>query len=191
MNKISSTMFFQAWLETVHHRKEHVLNIWRHAKEFRSHLKGDDASIMKEVADKLHLLCYHSDYYSLDTVFYKEDDLVPGRPEVSYWLRDIRVAFEHENNFNSGLYREVSNLLITNCDLKVLVTYPNDDGREQLDYLRKVIQGSRQSQTISDDECFLVIFGFESDFSWDGYVYKQDNWKREAADAISKQPADH
>jgi len=56
--------------------------------------------------------------------------------------------------------------------------------------LHKVIQGSRQSQTISDDESFLVIFGFESDFSWDGYVYKQDNWKREATDAISNQPAD-
>jgi hypothetical protein len=145
---------------------------------------------MKEVADKLHLLCYHSDYYSLDTVFYKEDDLVPGRPAVSYWLRDIRIAFEHENNFNSGLYREVSNLLITNCDLRVLVTCPNGDGHEQLEYLHKVIQGSRQSQTISDDESFLVIFGFESDFSWDGYVYKQDNWKREATDAISNQPAD-
>jgi hypothetical protein len=178
MNKISSIMFLQAWLETVHNRKEHLLKIWRHAKEFTSNVKGDDASIMKEVADKLNLFCYHNDYYSLDTVLYREEDLVPGRPQCTYWFRDIRVAFEHENNFNSGLYQEVSHLLITNCDLRVLVTYPIDDGQEELDYLHEVIKGNRQSQTISDDECFLIIFGFEGDFSWDGYVYKQDNWKR-------------
>lgn len=184
MDRISSNMFLQAWLETVHNRKEQLLKIWRRAREFTSHVKGDDASIMKEVADKLHLSCYHSDYYCLDTVLYKEEDLVPGRPQGSYWFRDIRVAFEHENNFNSGLYQEVSHLLITNCDLRVLVTYPNDDGQEQLDYLHNVIQGNRQSQIISDDESFLIIFGSliicgsESDFSWDGYVYKQDDWKR-------------
>ena len=172
-------MFFRAWLETVHNRKEHLLKIWRRAKEFTSHVKGDDSSIMKEVADKFNLLCYHRDYYSLDTVLYREEDLVPGRPQGSYWFRNIRVAFEHENNFNSGLYQEVSHLLITNCDLKVLVTYPtDDDGSEQLTYLHEVIKGSKQSQTISDDESFLIIFGFESGFGWDGYVYKQDNWKR-------------
>ncbi len=177
-DKISARQFFQAWLDTVQGRKERMLSIWRQAKEFTSHVKGDDASIMKEIADKLNLICYHSDYYSLDTVLYKEEDLVPGRPQGSYWFRDIRVAFEHENNFNSGLYQEVSHLLITNCDLKVLVTYPNDDGQVELEYLHKVIKGNRQSKAISDDESFLIIFGSESDFSWDGYVYKADDWKQ-------------
>jgi hypothetical protein len=177
MEKVTSKMFFHAWRETVHNRKEHLLKIWRRATEFTSHVKGDDASIIKEVADKLNLICYYSDYYSLDAVLYKEEDLAPGLPEGSYWFRDIRVAFEHENYFNCGLYKEVSHLLITNCDLRVLVTYPDDDGLEGLEYLHKVIQGNRQAQRISDDESFLVIFGGEVDFCWDGYVYKQDTWK--------------
>ena len=177
MDKISAQQFYQAWFDTVQLRKEHLLSIWRQAKVFTSHVKGDDASIMKEVAEKLNLRCYHGDYYSIDTVLYKEEDLVPGRPQGSYWFRDIRVAFEHENNFNSGLYQEVSHLLITNCDLKVLVTYPNDDGKSQLEYLHTIITGNRQSKLISDDENFLIIFGSENNFGWEGYVYKNDNWK--------------
>lgn len=177
MDKISAQRFYQAWLDTVHLRKEHLLTIWRQAKIFTSHVKGDDASIMKEVADKLNLLCYHNDYYCIDTVLYKEEDLVPGRPQGSYWFRDIRVAFEHENNFNSGLYQEVSHLLITNCDLKVLVTYPIDDGQSELEYLHTIIKGNRQSKAISDEESFLIIFGSEGDFGWEGFVYKEDNWK--------------
>jgi hypothetical protein len=182
MDKITSEMFFQAWVETVNSRKEHLLKIWRQKKEFTLYVKGNEAAMIKEVADKLNLSCYHSDYYCLDTVFYKKEDLVPDLPEGSYWLRDVRVAFEHENDCNYKLYEEVSHLLITNCDLRVLVTYPSDDGRKNdssktLSNLRKVIQGNRQSQKISDDESFLVIFGSEGDFSWDGYVYKQDNWK--------------
>lgn len=177
MGKISAQEFYNAWHDTVHSRKEQLINIWRQAKIFTSHVKGDDASIMKEVADKLNLLCYHNDYYSIDTVLYKEEDLVPGRPQGSYWFRDFRVAFEHENNFNSGLYKEVSHLLITNCDLKVLVTYPIDDGQNELDYLHSIIKPHRQSKIISDEESFLIIFGWESDFSWEGFVYKEENWK--------------
>ena len=178
MDKISAQQFYQAWIDTVQLRKEHLLSIWRQAKIFTSHVKGDDASIMKEVADKLNLLCYHNDYYSIDTVLYKEEDLVPGRPQGSYWFRDIRVAFEHENNFNSGLYKEVSHLLITNCDLKVLVTYPIDDGQSELEYLHTIIKGNRQSKAISDEESFLIIFGSESDFGWEGFIYKNNNWQQ-------------
>lgn len=180
INKVTALQFFQAWIDTVQGRKEHLLSIWRQAKEFTSQVKGDDASLMKEIADKLNLVCYHSDYYFLDTVLYKEEDLVPGRPQGSYWFRDIRVAFEHENNFNSGLYQEVSHLLITNCDLKVLVTYPPNDDKEiyQLNNLLDIIKGSRQSRIISDNESFLIIFGYEADFSWIGYVYKESGWKQ-------------
>jgi hypothetical protein len=178
MDKITSQTFFQAWIETVQNRKEHLLNIWRKSIEFTSQVKGNESSIMKEVADKLNLICYYGDYYCIDTVLYKEEDLVPGLTPGNKWLRDIRVAFEHENNVNSGLFQEVSHLLITNCDLKVLVTYPNDDGTEDLNFLHEVIKGNRQSNALSDDESFLIIFGSEINFGWEGYVYKEDNWKQ-------------
>lgn len=178
MDKINSLTFFQAWFETVQNRKEHLLKIWRQNTEFTSHIKSDDNSVILEVANKLNLLCYPYDYYSIDTILYKKEDLVPGLNEGQYWFRDIRVAFEHENYFNSGLYKEVSHLLITNCDLRVLVTYPNDDGQEELKYLHGIINGHRQSKIISDEESFLIIFGGEAGFIWEGYVYKEDNWKQ-------------
>ena len=57
------------------------------------------------------------------------------------------------------------------------MTYPNDDGKSQLEYLHKIIAGNRQSKTISKDDGFLIIFGSETDFVWEGYVYKDDNFK--------------
>lgn len=178
MDKTTSQQFFKAWVEAVQKRKEILSSVWRQPKIFTSYVKGDNASIMQEVAEKLNLICYHRDYYSIDTVLFKEDDLVPGRPQNTYWFRDIRVAFEHENIFNSGLYQEVSHLLITNCDLRVLVTYPDRDERAEMEYLHGIIQGNRNSNLISQEESFLLIFGYEKSFEWNGYVFKDDNWKQ-------------
>lgn len=176
-DKVTATQFFRAWVDTVTNRKDHLLSIWRKAKEFTNYIKGSDNSVMDEIAQKLNLLCYPCDYYSLDTILYKPEDKTPDINPNTYWFRDIRVAFEHENNFNSGLYQEVSHLLITNCDLRVLVTYPNDDTEAELKYLHEIITGNRQSKSISDDENFLIIFGYENGFVWEGFVYKQDKWK--------------
>lgn len=178
MDKVKSSDFYKAWVDTVTNRKEHLLSIWRNAKVYTSYIKGDENSVMDEVASRLNLLCYPYDYYSLDTILYKLEDKTPDINPNTWWFRDIRVAFEHENNFKGGLYQEVSHLLITNCDLKVLVTYPNDDIENELNYLHKIISGNRQSKSTSEEESFLLIFGSEGDFSWDGYVYKIDNWKQ-------------
>jgi len=178
MDKIKSHSFYQAWFNIVYTRKDHLLKIWRKSIEFTSYIKGDDNCVMGEVANKLNLLCYPRDYYSVDTLLYKQEDLVHNRNEGQYWFRDIRVAFEHENNFKGGLYQEVSHLLVINADLKVLVTYPNEDTTTELKYLHEIISGNRQSKSISDDESFLIIFGYETGFEWEAFVYKQDNWKQ-------------
>ena len=178
MEKISALSFYKSWLNTVANRKEYLLSIWRNAKAFTSYIKGDDNCVMEEVANKLNLLCYPRDYYSIDALLYKQEDLVHNRDEGNYWFRDIRVAFEHENNFKGGLFQEVSHLLLVNADLKVLVTYPNEDTTNELKYLHEIISGNRQSKSISDDESFLVIFGYETGFEWEAFVYKQDNWKQ-------------
>jgi len=155
-----------------------LLSVWRKPEELASNVNGGDGSIIKEIADNLHLLCYQSDYYWLHTVLYKAEDLLPDIAKGFYWLKDIRVAFEHQPDCRSGLYEQISHLLVMNCDLKVLVTYPNDDGPQQLESLHKVIKENRQSKALSDEEGLLVIFGSEADFRWDGYVYKEDHWKQ-------------
>jgi hypothetical protein len=177
MDKIDSIAFFRAWVSTVENRKNHLLSIWRQARPFTASIKGDERSVMQEVAVKLELLCYHRDYYSIDTILYKAVDVVPGLAEGTYWFKDIRVAFEHENNFNYNLYQEVAHLLITNCDLRVLVTYPNQDPSAVLNYLHDLISSNRNAATFSQEESILLIFGYESGFEWRGFVYKMEEWK--------------
>jgi hypothetical protein len=177
MEKVTAQLFYQAWLDTVTDRRDSLLTIWRKAREFTSCIKGSEDCVINEVAKRLSLLCYPYDYYSIDAILYKVEDLTPGIKPNTNWFRDIRVAFEHENNFRGGLFQEVSHLLITNCDLRVLVTYPNEDTEKELHYLHEIISGNRQSQEISEKENFLLIFGYETDFTWEGLVFKQDKWK--------------
>lgn len=176
MITVTSTNFYGAWLETVKYRKAEMLPIWRNNKEYTSYIKGSHNSVLSEIAQAFNLKSYEKDYYSLDAIFYSDADLTPKINENNYWFRHITIAFEHENNFKSGLYQEVSHLLITNSDLKVLVTYPNENITNQFNYLHEIVKGCKHSNIISDEKSFLIILGYENDFGWEGYVFKQDNW---------------
>ena len=176
--KISSKEFFIAWRKVVELNKDDLCKRWQRARLFTELIFSGEHSILRQVAKEINLEVYPKDYYSIDALFYKKDDLVPSIIADDTFLRDVRVAFEHENFFKSGLYKEVSHLLITNCDLRVLVSYPNCDKDEsyELEVLREVIEGNRMSEQISDDESFLLIFGGETDFQWKGLIYKTDGW---------------
>lgn len=178
MEKITAERFFKTWKNIVLVRKESLLNAWQHNVEFTSLIKGRSDSVLVNVAHHLDLLCYNSDYYSIDAIFYKEEDRIFNSNPNSFWFKRIRIAFEHENNFRSGLYQEVSHLLITNCDLKVLVTYPIDEEeKDELAHLHKIISSSGHSDFISENENFLIIFGYENGFEWKANVYKTQDWK--------------
>lgn len=178
MENIKATDFYNSWIETVNNRKEHLLKIWQYPTKYTHYIKGSENSVVDEIGKKLNLLTYEQDYYSIDTIFYKPEDLAPKIKPNTYWFRDIRIAFEHENRFNSGLYQEVSHLLITNCDLRVLVAYPENEPDDMLKELHEIIKGNRNSKTNSDKENFLIIFGYENGFEWEGYVYKETIWKK-------------
>ena len=152
-------------------------SVWRNNKQLTLFVKGSENSIITEISKNLDLLSYEQDYYSIDTILYKKEDLTPKIKENTFWFRDIKVAFEHENNAKSGLYQEVSHLLITNCELKVLVSYPNES-EEELPYLHEIIKGTRHSKELSEKENFLIIFGYENNFEWEGFVYKENNWEK-------------
>lgn len=177
METINAKDFYKVWLETVNNRKVELENNWRKNKLFTKLIIGSENSIIGEIANKLDLLSYENDYYCIDAILYKKEDKTPDINENLFWFRDLRVAFEHENNFSSGLFQEVSHLLITNCDLKVLVTYPNGGIENELNYLHKIIMGNRNSKNISDEENFLLIFGYKNKFKWEGRIFKSDKWK--------------
>lgn len=176
MKTITSRDFYKTWLQTVNQNKTQLIEKWRSNTEFTSFMIYEKDSIVCQISEKLDLLCYNNDYYSIDAVFYKSEDLVPEIGPNQIWLRDIKIGFEHENHFKSGLYQEVSHLLLTNAELKVLVSYPNNEPDEQLKYLHEIIINTRHASELSKNESFIIILGYETGFAWEGYIFNEAGW---------------
>ena len=82
-----------------------------------------------ELSDRLSLLV-QPQYNSLDYAFYNNDDFIPktccvGNRTDTMWLKHIRVAFVHDNKLDgkAGGFQNLSHLLLTKADAKVLVGY--------------------------------------------------------------------
>lgn len=181
--QVQAAKFFEYWVGFCRQHRDILIRDWSSPPAFTAHVLDGTDSIIKAIAKELKMRCYF-EYYSTDAVLYNENDLVPGIPEGTTWLRRIRIAFEHENYFNSGLYQEVSHLLITDCDLRVLVSYPNDEDElnEQLEYLHRIIAESDRSVQIAETGAFLFIADWsdvkKGEIDWRGYVYEHTSWKR-------------
>lgn len=175
---LTSRAFFKSWLTVVNEtsRKSRLLEKWSTFKEYTNEIINNDNSVIGEIAKKLGLLSYTTNYYSIDTILYSKEDLVPKINENTFWFKEIKVAFEHENRYDKNLYQEVSHLLITRCDLRVLVSYPPYDKEPISDYLHEIIKGTSFEKEISDNESFLLILGYENNFQWEGFVYKSEKW---------------
>ncbi len=170
--------FYHAWRKEVERRSDEVLEKWSQARNFTNMVISDDGSILQGVAKSLSLEAYGTNYYSLDALLFDPKDHVNTVFPIGEWsfFYHIRVAFEHENFFNSGLFQEVSHLLITNCDLRVIVTYPDRDSRDELRKLHDLISHHPQQAQFSDQENFLMIFGYRDGPRWEGRVYKASGW---------------
>lgn len=178
--KLASS-FFTHWKSVVSAspQKEKLQKIWRNKSLFTNAIFHDEDAVLIQLAKRLELECYSENYYFLDALFYKKEHLVPHLTSNKYWFREISIAFEHENTFNSQLFQEVSHLLLTQAPLRVLVSYPDTDNNEeiQLNKLHEIIKGRSDEEQIAQDESFLLIFGYENDFSWKGLIYNSEDWK--------------
>ncbi len=179
-NLITSKKFYKSWIKSVQNRKNELGKIWSNYKKFTHKITGWENSVVQDIANDLNLLCFSDNYYSIDCVFYKTEDLVNPNKKNKFHLKDIRVAFEHENNFSSGLFQEVSHLLLINCDLKVLVSYPKSHlrSRKELKILHNLIKSSRQSEKINDLNNFLIILNYEDTLVWEGLIFKTNGWEK-------------
>ncbi|AEV34362.1 hypothetical protein Oweho_3413 [Owenweeksia hongkongensis DSM 17368] len=182
---ITANDFFKAWCSVTKSREADLINHWRdfHPK-YPYLIKGSDDSIVKMVADKLDLKVYDSDYYSIDSVFYIEDDRIEKDLTTGFFLRGLSIAFKHENEEPLSLRQEASHLLILNCELRVLVFY-NDDGNQsgpepELLALHELIRNSRSSEVISAEGSFLIIYGTRlyQNLVWKGYIYRLKDWEQ-------------
>lgn len=180
MNTITSEAFYNAWKEAVLADQKYLIEIWRKNRDFTYKMMGHEDSIMSKVAKKLELESYEQDYYSIDTILYKKEDLINNPYRAIYWFKEIRVAFEHENTINRGVLEEVAHLLITNAELKVLVIYPNDTPKELLNEIHEIIKTSGHSKPLTEKQNFMIICGYETDFEWEFFVYDENNpdWNR-------------
>jgi len=172
--------FFEQWVRACHDQQSELLESWKENKRYTSCILEGPTSIIARIAEQLDLKSYSGGkgYYYIDAILFTEEDQIPGTG-CETWVRRIRVAFEHENNFNSGLFKEVSHLLIIDCDLRVLVTYPTSDTAliAQLDGLRSMVNGSDRAQVISESGSLLIIAGSRrSGVDWHGYVFARDKW---------------
>lgn len=179
--------FFQAWKKVCDENTGTLLAKWESGGDYSAAIFGPPAtSVVSGVGAELGLDCYFN-YYSLDAVYFVRDAdavSIPPAPPGSTWLKNIRIAFEHENYFRSGLFQEVSHLMITRADLRVLVTYPEafDDEvvKRELGVLHRIIFESNLA-----DPNFLVITGKRKELDaalgwsaieWTGRVYTPSCW---------------
>jgi hypothetical protein len=180
--KVTAESFFSAWKSVCTPIENQLYRDWDELSKYSGHVFNGEASIIARVAERLSLKAYLN-YYWLDAVLYNEpNDLVPEAPPQQTWFRHIQVAFEHENKFSSGLFKEISHLMITDCDLRVLVSYPGpkDNPDEELAYLNKIISGSSRSPRFAANRDILVIFGELKQgvplITWTGLVYTSTKW---------------
>src|ERR1700733_8693010 len=136
---ISALSFFESWKRVCETRKENLLAAWDRGSDYTSEIFDvRDEAVIVQMERELELKAY-GNYYSLDAIFIDDGDRVHCAPTSQNWFQNIRVAFEHENYFRSGLFQEVSHLLITRADLRVLVTYPNNEDELEVE-LKKLAQ---------------------------------------------------
>jgi hypothetical protein len=180
---VTAYKFEEKWEAACNQRQSLLYKYWNDRKKYTSCIVNDENSIIDLIAESIGLLCY-SGYYHTDAIFFEEKDRVPDVPKGQTWVRRIRIAFEHENVFNKRLYEEVSHLLLIDCDLRVLVTYPDliEGSNAILDYLHDVVSGSNRAALIADNKALLLILGVkdtkENVINWGGYVYTMMAWQK-------------
>lgn len=179
----SAEQFFHAWVEECQERYVDLFNAWPRGREFTRQIFDEPRSLLAHVGRRLNLRTYCG-YYHTDAILYRDADLVPLAPTGQTWVRRVRVAFEHENNFSSGLFQELSHLMILDADLRVLVFYPPNPSEldSELRYLHDVVTGSSRSTQFAMSASILLIAGYQfhnpERIEWQGYVFHGDNWLR-------------
>ncbi len=174
-SRITAEGFFAAWKRACALRTEKLFTEWDNRPAFTEEILSSNNSVIQEVAQDLGLLSYR-EYYCIDAILCDKSDRVPDQPESWHWVSNIRVAFEHEHQFNSGLFQETSHLLITRAELRVLVTYPENFAIEpELVRLERTIGAAGLS-----DPAFLLVFGKRTEpngIEWEARQFSAGSWK--------------
>ena len=181
--RITAADFLISWKNVCAKNLDVLNREWFNDKVYTDWMLNGPDSITGQISKEMGLSKY-SGYFFVDNVIYAEEDLISGSPDGSVWLRQIRIALEHENDFSSGLYTELSHLLTTACDLRVLIAYPPSEAElvRELKYLHSIVVETSRSPEIAATKGLLFIAGWPPTKDgvierW-GYVYEQEDWRR-------------
>jgi hypothetical protein len=135
-------------------------------------------TVLPRVADKLKLRSWPKEYYSLDSVFYREKDTEHFGEHIMN-AKFIEVALEHEHVL-SGTAQEMNKLQLFSAPLKVLITYDETDAERahHLKRYREIIESADIFCDIHSLRRQLVIFGRKAaeTINWSAYVYEREGF---------------
>ena len=111
------------------------------------------------------------------TTYEKEVSLIRGngrgRVDHKWQGQNETVFIEHENNI-TNIHSEIKNLLNSDGDLKVLITYSSDSSKRD-ELRKKLLQQLKEHKTNRKFE-FLLIMGKDDDMNayndWEAFQYR-------------------
>jgi hypothetical protein len=175
---ITPQKFLHAFALTTAQVHNELTDLWFNSPLYTGIMRG---VVLPRIAATLGLQSWSKDYYYLDTVFYREKDMLHF-PEHLTNVKYIEVALEHENVL-SGTAQEMNKLQLFNAPLKVLITYDRTDS-QRTEYLKKyeaIIHSADIFGDISTTRRQLVIFGRKPSekIEWSAYVYQNEGFTSE------------
>ena len=165
--------FQKIYLEVVEPNTDKIISVWNNSKNFTQIMVNGNNSIIRQIADKLHLKC-KTEYWSIDAVLYeKTHDQYYNKNSI--FAQYLNIAIEHENNANTA-HEEINKLSLFNAPLKVLITYSNILSRTErlLGDFADIIKKADIFSDFSSLKKQLVIIGYikRKKLNWDFYIYK-------------------
>lgn len=188
------TEFLQCVIE--HLKKEYTLTSRGGNIGYKEAYKSNGAftefiSALVEALSRKMCLRHYREYYSIDHVLYKDEDVIRDLPHKTShvkgtWLKRMRVALEHENSLGpGGGYQEFSKLMLFNADIKVLMGWANvgKDGYDPYAEDYWSLYKSTPKEVDSKPILFIGEYRDSDEGNVDAYLMTKDGllkWKESA-----------
>jgi hypothetical protein len=185
--RTSPEAFFKAFLEVGSEQGQSLDQSWPKSKDLTKLMLLE---IFPRIAAKLGLRCYGRDYYTLDCIFYVENDTKHFRSDTTY-AKYIAVAIEHENDAGTTA-EEMNKLQLFSTPLRVLITYPwsATHASKLLERYAGIIRESDIFSDVTTLRRQLVIFGYRAEAPyWQAFAFSEGSWQPlQAADNAAPLP---
>lgn len=171
---ISPKQFKESFLYVARDNEAEIKKLWDGSRKLYTTFMMD---VCRKVATLLGLY-YYENYWTLDAIFFEEEDTMHFH--TGFYVKYINIALEHENE-SSQAHNEINKLSIINSPLKILITYTRKSRIDRLlNEFAEIIQEADSFSDFSSYRKQLVILGFKNRSNnlpcWEFYVFKEGNF---------------